>query len=168
MAQLSEDVFAYGKNLRSVDEALALMTERLRPLAGAETRPLALADGHVLAEDVHAAVGLPPFDNSAVDGDAARSIDLAANAPTQLRLSGRIAAGRPAPDTLMADCVVRVLTGAPTPPGADIVFMQEDLTVTDDGYVSLPSDLKVGANLRRAGEDVLAGAVALPAPTHLR
>ncbi len=68
MAQLSEDVFAYGKNLMSVDEALALTTERLRPLAGAETRPLALADGHVFAEDVHAAVGLPPFDNSAVDG----------------------------------------------------------------------------------------------------
>ncbi len=167
MAQLSEDVFAFGESLMSVDEALAVMAERVRPTAGVETLPLAQADGRVLAEDLRAAVALPPFDNSAVDGYAARSVDLAAEGPTLLPLSGRIAAGQPAPDAPMAGCAVRVLTGAPTPPEADIIFMQEDVTVAD-GFVSLPGGLKLGANLRGAGEDVSAGAVALPAGRRLR
>jgi len=167
MAQLSEDVFAFGESLMSVDEALAVMAERVRPIAGVEALPLAQADGRVLAEDLRAAVALPPFDNSAVDGYAARSIDLSAEGPTLLPLSGRIAAGQPAPGASMAGCAVRVLTGAPTPPEADIIFMQEDATVAD-GCVSLPAGLKLGANLRRAGEDVFAGAVALPAGRRLR
>lgn len=167
MAQLSEDVFAFGKNLMSVDEALAVMAERVRSIAGVETLPLEQADGRVLAEDLRAAVALPPFDNSAVDGYAARGVDLSANAPTRLPLIGRVAAGEAAPRVSMAGCAVRVLTGAPVPPEADVIFMQEDVTVAD-GHVSLPGGLKIGANLRRAGEDVPSGAVALPAGRRMR
>lgn len=162
MAQLSEDIFTFCKNLMSMDEALAVMAERVRPIAGVETLLLAQADGRVLAEDLRAAVALPLFDNSAVDGYAACSVDLAVDAPTRLPLTGRVAAGEAAPEASMAGCAVRVLTGAPVPPEADLIFMQEDVTVAD-GYVSLPGGLKIGANLRRAGEDAPAGAVALPA-----
>ena len=131
MAQLSEDIFAFGKNLMSVDEALAVIAERVRPIAGVETLLLAQADGRVLAENLRAAVALPPFDNSAVDGYAARSVDLAVDAPTLLPLIGRIAAGEAAPEASMAGCAVRVLTGAPVPPEADMIFMQEDVTVAE-------------------------------------
>jgi molybdopterin molybdotransferase len=167
MAQLSEDVFAFGENLMSVEEAVALMAERLRAIAGVETLPLARADGHVLAEDLRAPISLPPFDNSAVDGYAVRHADLMPDGPTFLPVIGHIAAGQAAPDAPMAGCAVRVLTGAPVPPEADVIFMQEDVSVAD-GRVRLPSGLEIGANLRRAGEDVSAGAVALPAGRRLR
>ncbi len=167
MAQLCEGVFASDQEVMSVDEAVVLMAERVKPVAGVETIPIVQADGRVLAEDVCAATPLPPFDNSAVDGYAVRSADLLPDRATVLPVRGRIAAGQAAPREPIATCAVRVFTGAPVPPGADIVFMQEDVTV-DGGQASLPVGLRVGANLRRAGEDVPAGSLALPAGRRLR
>ena len=83
MAQLSDDAFAFGGELMRVEEALALVGERLPVVAGVETVPLWQADGRVLAEDVRAMISLPPFDNSAVDGYAARTQDLAAEGATR-------------------------------------------------------------------------------------
>ncbi|PSC02717.1 molybdopterin molybdenumtransferase MoeA [Alsobacter soli] len=166
MAQLSDDAFAFGGELMRVEEALALVGERLPVVAGVETVPLWQADGRVLAEDVRALISLPPFDNSAVDGYAARTQDLAAEGATRLPVRGRVAAGHATAD-LAAGCAARVFTGAPVPPGTDIVFMQEDVTLEGDA-VLLPPGLKKGANLRRAGEDVAAGAIVLPAGRRLR
>jgi molybdopterin molybdotransferase len=165
MAQLSDDCFAFGGPLLSVEAAAALIAERVPPLAGAETVPLAVARGRVLAADLVAPGPLPPFFNSAVDGYALRHADLAAGAGTLLPVIGRAPAGA-VPPALRPGSAMRVFTGAPMPAGADTVMMQEDARV-EDGAVLLPPGLKRGANCRPAGEDVAAGAVALRAGTVL-
>ncbi|HYI81739.1 MAG TPA: molybdopterin molybdenumtransferase MoeA, partial [Acetobacteraceae bacterium] len=78
MAQLSDDCFAFGGALLPVEAAEALIAERVPPLAGEETAPLAAALGRVLARDLVAPLPLPPFFNAAVDGYAFRHADLAA------------------------------------------------------------------------------------------
>jgi molybdopterin molybdotransferase len=161
MAQLSDDCFAFGGPLLSVEQAAALIAERVPPLAGQDEVPLAIARGRVLCVPLIAATPLPPFFNSAVDGYAFRFADLAAAGETVLPIEGRVAAGQPAPP-LAPRTAMRVLTGAPMPEGADTVMMQED-AVLAAGAVTLPPGLKRGANCRPAGEDVTAGATALPA-----
>jgi molybdopterin molybdotransferase len=162
MAQLSNDCFAFGGELMSVDDATALIARRLSPTAAAETVPLIEADGRVLAEDIVAPLDLPPFDNSAVDGYAVRFADLAADGETVLAVVGRIAAGAALEPPVPARGAVRIFTGAPLPAGLDTVFMQEDVGAAGDAVV-LPAGLKPGANRRLAGEDIARGMTALPA-----
>jgi molybdopterin molybdotransferase len=159
MAQLSDDCFAFGGPLLSVEAAAALIAERVPPRAGTEMVPLAAARGRVLAEDLVAPGPLPPFFNSAVDGYALRHADLSAGGETRLPVIGRAPAGA-VPPPLSPGSAMRVFTGAPMPAGADTVMMQEDARV-EDGAVLLPPGLKRGANCRPAGEDVAAGVVAL-------
>ncbi len=163
MAQLSADGFAFGGPLMRVDEALALIGERVRPVARVEAVSIAKADGRFLAEAIIAPLDLPPFDNSAVDGWAVRHADLTRDAETVLPVVGRLAAGDawsgPPPAAATA---VRIFTGAPMPPGFDTVFMQEDV-VADGDHVRLPPGLSSGANARIAGEDLPRGREALEA-----
>jgi molybdopterin molybdotransferase len=159
MAQLSDDCFAFGGPMLTVEEAGALIRARLNAVSERERVALAQADGRVLAQDVIAGHPLPPFANSAVDGYAARFDDLSTQGETRLRIIGRVEAGAVAAP-LAAGAAARVFTGAPTPPGADVVFMQEDVRV-EAGEAVLPAGLKRGANLRPAGEDVAQGACAL-------
>jgi molybdopterin molybdotransferase len=161
MAQLSSDHFAFGKGLLSIEEALQRASAGLVPVAETERVGLVEADGRILAEDLVAAVDLPPFFNSAVDGYAVRHADLATDGETMLEVSGRIAAGA-AGDAIGPGQAVRIFTGAPMPAGADTVFMQEDVRL-DGERVVLPRGLKRGANCRPAGEDLARGAVALGA-----
>lgn len=164
MAQLSDDCFAFGGKLQSVDAALALIQRSVACAAGTELVALLEADGRVLAADLHAPVDLPPFANSAVDGYAVRLADLAAG--PVLPVSDRVAAGASA-RPLQPGTAQRIFTGAPLPQGADTVFMQEDVEAIE-GSVRLPSGLKAGANTRSAGEDVARGALALAGGTRLR
>ncbi|MBO1081590.1 gephyrin-like molybdotransferase Glp [Roseomonas haemaphysalidis] len=166
MAQLSDDCFAHGGALLSVEAAAALVVARVPPLAGTETVPLAAARGRVLAEDLHAPQPLPPFFNSAVDGYAFRHADLVPDAESVLALHGRLAAGQAAAGPIPPGTALRILTGAPMPPGADTVMMQED-AVLDGPRLRLPPGLKHGANCRPAGEDVAQGECALPAGARL-
>jgi molybdopterin molybdotransferase len=165
VAQLSDDCFAFGDPLLSVEAAQALIAERVPPVAGEETVPLAAALGRVLARELRAGLPLPPFCNSAVDGYAFRHADLGEGV-TALRLSGRVAAGQDAAP-LPPGAAARIFTGAPMPPGADTVLMQEDAALRPEG-VLVPPGLRRGANARPAGEDVRQGAVALPAGRRLR
>jgi molybdopterin molybdotransferase len=162
MAQLSNDCFAFGGALMSVDEATSLIAERLSPVAATETVPLIRADGRILAEDVTAPIDLPPFDNSAVDGYAVRFDDLQPGSATALPVHGRVAAGAGLDAPAQAGAAIRIFTGAPMPEGFDTVFMQED-TRLEGGKVVLPRGLKRGANRRPAGEDLRRGARALAA-----
>jgi molybdopterin molybdotransferase len=164
MAQLNDDCFAFGGALLSVEQAEALIAERVPPLPGAETVALPAARGRVLVAALQAGVALPPFFNAAVDGYAFRHADLGAG-ETALPLAGRIAAGHGG-GALPAGSAMRIFTGAPMPPGADSVLMQEDAREAD-GAVLVPPGLKPGANARPAGEDVALGAVALAAGTRL-
>ncbi|MFL5325097.1 MAG: gephyrin-like molybdotransferase Glp [Microvirga sp.] len=160
MAQLSNDCFAFGGELMSVDEATTLIGERIAVAAGVEDVPLIEADGRVLAEDIAAPLDLPPFDNSAVDGYAVRFADLAEGQETVLAVVGRIAAGAALGGPVPARGAVRIFTGAPLPAGLDTVFMQEDVGAAGDAVV-LPAGLKPGANRRLAGEDIARGGTAL-------
>jgi molybdopterin molybdotransferase len=171
MAQLSDDCFAFGGPLLPVEEIERLLAERIAPVAEIERVKLHEAAGRVLAADVIATVDLPPFDNSAVDGFAVRHADLARAGETRLTVVDRVTAGHAAAQPVAAGQAIRIFTGAPMPAGADTVFMQEDVRV-EAGSVIVPPGLKLGANRRRAGEDVQAGTVALPggqrlAPQHV-
>src|SRR3954453_8909134 len=152
MAQLSNDCFAFGGPLLSVDGVRALVAERLSGVTSTTIVPLLEADGRILAEPVLAPIDLPPFDNAAVDGYAGRFADLAREGETVWPMRGRVAAGaNPArirangvagggdPAGIAANReVVRIFTGAPMTQGLDTVFMQEDVSIRD-GQVFLPS-----------------------------
>ena len=166
MAQLSDDCFAFGGPMMSVDDAVALIASRVAPVGDVETVALACADGRVLAQDIAAPLPLPPFTNSAVDGYAVASRDL----PRQARafpITGRVQAGGAAAAPIEPGTAMRIFTGAPMPDGADTVFMQEDVRL-EDGQVVLPAGLKPGANVRPAGEDIPIGYAALRAGQRMR
>ena len=93
MTQLSDDCFAFGGPMMSVDKAVAIIAARVRPVEDIEAVVLAAADGRVLARDISAPFPLPPFPNSAVDGYAVRNADLPQANEAAFQLDGRIAAG---------------------------------------------------------------------------
>ena len=168
MAQLSDDCFAMGGPMRSVADAVALIVSQLSPVDGIESIALAQADGRVLAGDVVAPLNLPPFTNSAVDGYAIRGEDLPAGEARAFAVASRTQAGAAAGAPVPPGQTIRIFTGAPMPPDADTVFMQEDVTLDDQGRAVLPAGLKRAANVRPAGEDIARGSVVLPAGRRLR
>lgn len=144
----------------SVADAIARLQSQSACLCGQERVALSAATGRVLAEDLISPIDVPPADNSAVDGYALRAED----ANRSLPVSDRITAGVvPAP--LAINRAARIFTGAALPSGADAVAMQEDCVATTDS-VTLPA-VKAGANIRRRGQDVQAGATVLAAGTVL-
>jgi molybdopterin molybdotransferase len=159
MAQLSDDCFAFGGTLLGVDEALALIAERVVPVVGVEIVPLAEALGRILAQDLIAGMDVPPHANSAVDGYAIAHADLLPDSDTLLPVTGRAAAGHPLGRAIERGEAIRIFTGAPMPDGTDTVMMQEDCSFAD-GRVTMKPGLKKGANRRHAGEDVAKGAAA--------
>ena len=166
MAQLTDDCFAFNGPLLPVAEAEQLIGARVTPVSGEELVPLRAALGRVLSTSLIAPVNLPPFDNSAVDGFAVRAEDIDGARERRLAIVDRIAAGQVATRAVKSGEAVRIFTGAPMPPGADTVFMQEDCRI-DGTHVVVPPGLSRGANRRLAGEDIRAGAVALPAGRRL-
>ena len=166
MAQLSDDCFAFNGPLLPVAEAEKMIGARVAPVSGQEMAPLREALGRVLTADLIAQFNLPPFDNSAVDGYAVRGEDIDSAREQRLTIIDRVAAGHAAAHAVKSGEAVRIFTGAPMPGGADTVFMQEDCRI-DGAHVIVPPGLSRGANRRLAGEDIRAGAVALPAGRRL-
>jgi molybdopterin molybdotransferase len=147
-------------SLLSVSEALDAILARVLPL-GAERVDLLAATGRVAAESVVATRRLPAWDNSAMDGYALRAAD--ATAPgTTLPVADAVAAGDAGERPLPPGAAVRIFTGAPIPPGADTVVIQEDTEATP-GRVTFRSVPRVGDNIRRAGSDVEPGQAVLAA-----
>jgi len=142
-------------DLISLAEAQRLVLERARPLE-AERVPVERAAGRVLADPAVAAVDLPPFPSSAMDGYAVRSIDV----PGTLPVVGEAAAGRPVGRPLGAGEAVRISTGGVVPEGADAVVPVER---TDGGTetVLVRDGLEPGAHVRGRGGDVRAGTTVL-------
>lgn len=167
MTQLSDDCFAFGGKLLSIEDGIRQIGERVEPVAATETIELLAADGRILAADIVAPLDLPPADNAAVDGYAVRHADLAPNEPTLLPVEGRDVAGEATSIPLTHGTARRIFTGARLPAGADTVFMQEDVEALGS-QVRLPPGLRRGANTRQRGEDIAAGAVALVQGRRLR
>jgi molybdopterin molybdotransferase len=147
--------------LLTIEEALARVLARAQPLE-AESVPVGDAAGRFLAADAVAAVDLPPFASSAMDGYAVRSGDTPGRVPVVFR----IAAGLPAEHALEAGEAMAISTGGAVPEGADAV-VQIELVTEEDGVLVVPEPVAAGANVRPAGGDVRAGEVVLAAGTRL-
>ncbi len=145
------------------DEARAIV-ERVGTERKLHTESLALARAHgrVAAQNVVAAIPLPPFDNSAMDGYALRYADLLQEGETPLRLTGEQFAGLSQGLRIGEGECSRITTGAPMPEGADTVVMKEN-TVADGDRVRVLAAPKPGAHVRRAGEDTRVGETVLQA-----
>jgi molybdopterin molybdotransferase len=167
MAQLSDDCFAFGRELMRADVALRILNERIVAVAAPERAKLIASRGRILAEDIVSARSVPPHDNTAVDGYAVYFDDLQPGADTRLKVAGRVAAGYALDHTPARGTAVRVFTGAPMPAGVDTVLMQEDCRVDGD-HVVVPPGIKRGANRRKAGEDIKQGATILQRGHRLR
>lgn len=164
--RLTNDCFALppGAHWTPVRETLDMLRDRLSPVTARECVPVAMATGRILAQDATARRSNPAFPNTAVDGygfSGGRDTGV-----HRMRLAdGRAAAGD-RPGVVPADRAVRILTGAALPGGVDTVVLQEDVTVSD-GQITFRGPIKLGANTRRAGEDVVKGAVCLTKGTRI-
>ncbi len=159
---LRNDCFALpaGVDWTPVDDALALLRDRMTPVVGVETVALMQAAGRVLASDVVAKRSNPPHPNTAVDGYGFAGSAIGSGPQVLPLVQGRAAAGAPFKGKVPTGHAIRVLTGADLPQGVDTVVLDEDVR-TADGQVAFHGPLKTGANTRKAGEDVTAGDVAL-------
>lgn len=151
--------------LISIAEAQRLVLERARPLE-AERVPIERATGRVLAEPAVAAVDLPPFASSAMDGYALRAADTA-SAPVTLPVVGRISAGGPAARPLGAGEAMAIATGGAVPEGADAVVPIEVVEEEDD-RLTVTSPVEAGSNVRARGGDVRTGEPVLQSGAVLR
>jgi molybdopterin molybdotransferase len=156
--------------MQSVDSYLSEVLAAIRPLPPRELG-LDEAEGAVLTEDVTAAWPLPPFDNSAMDGYAVLAADVAGateERPVTLPVRGEVAAGDTGRHELTAGGCIKIMTGAPLPPGADAVVPVE---WTDGGpaggRVVIMRAADPGNAIRRAGGDAAVGNVLLTAGTRL-
>jgi molybdopterin molybdotransferase len=148
----------------SVEEALERILTEIRPLNVVQV-PLPASYGLVLAEDIIAQEDIPPFANSAMDGFALLSKDSCSpdGKPVRLRVTGGVAAGYVADHAVEEGTAMRVMTGAPIPPGADTVI-QIELTRYDgpeSTWVEILEEVPPGNNIRPAGEDMRRGQTVL-------
>jgi molybdopterin molybdotransferase len=145
----------------SIDQATQQIQGKTRPL---ELERVSISDAaaRYLATDAIARRSLPPYDNSAMDGFAVRTAEL----PATLPVSGDIPAGATPDATLPAGAVMRIMTGAPLPGGADGVVMREDVDDRGDSAV-FSEPARVGQHIRKRGEDIAAGEIAVPAGSRL-
>ena len=156
-------------SLTTVEAYQKSILSAITPLAPT-SRELADAEGRVLAEDVTAAVALPPFDNSSMDGYAVCAADVAGasqESPVILRVTGEIAAGDIGAYRLMPGTAMRILTGAQVPAGADAVVPVE-WTNDSSTEVAIYLSADAGNAIRRAGGDAAKGETLLTAGTRLR
>jgi len=149
----------------TVAEAREIILAAMKPREP-RAEPLVDALECVLAQDIMAPMDLPRWDNSAVDGYAVRSSDVASageNNPIHLRVITEVPAGTTPSHRLEPQTCARIFTGAPIPEGADAVVMQEDTRPHHEGYVAIVESVEANENIRRAGEDVTNGEVVLRA-----
>ena len=153
---------AVAKPLMSLDDALAIILSRVQSLTSVETVATWDADGRMLAEDVVSELAVPALDNSSMDGYALRCSDVP-HVGSTLRVTQRIPAGSHG-QPLHPGEAARIFTGAPIPPGADAVLMQEHVSVdpAQPEIITINQTVSKGQWIRRAGEDVSLGAVILP------
>ena len=149
----------------SFAQALDHLLSGAVPVSETEVVSLALAHGRVLASPLLSSLNVPPLDNSGMDGYAVRCADVTV-AGASLHVTQRIPAGSVGVP-LTAGAVARIFTGASIPPGADAVVMQEDCEAGAGDTVKLNLVPQPWQHIRRAGEDIAAGAVVLPAGTRL-
>ncbi len=141
----------------SVDEAKSFILEQVKPLP-VQYKPLALAAGATLAEDIFARTDIPAFEQSSMDGYAIRFEDR----HLPLTLIGEMQAGTGIQLRIGAGETARIFTGAPLPLGADTIVMQEKAKVNNGLLTVLDNDLAKGLHVRKKGAEAVKGALAIP------
>ena len=149
---LGPSALRYVATVTPLEDAQAFVLESCPPLGPVEV-DRDEASGLVLASPVVAAEVVPPFDNTAVDGYAVRSRDVA-SVPVELHVVDELAAGAAPSVAVGAGEAIRIMTGAPMPEGADAVVMVEDSERVGEHHVRLTRSVSTGAAVRRAGDDV--------------
>lgn len=157
---------APGSGLTPIDDALAQLLAGMAVVAGTERVDLADALSRVAASDQTSAIDVPGFAVSAMDGYALNSADLTVG-QRRFTTSQRIPAGSVG-TSLAAGTVARIFTGAPIPPGADAVVMQENTRRDGDGIVEVLQAVVAGENVRPVGDDVRRGSLLVEAGQRLR
>ena len=142
-----------------LEQAIEQMLSQLETINRTEILHLQQAVARICAEDIISPINVPAFDNSAMDGYAVRLADLQHS--TTLAVCGKSFAGNPFKEEWKEKSVIRIMTGAMLPEGADAVVMQENVTVNEDGTVTINEMPKLNQNIRRLGEDIKVGDVAL-------
>lgn len=166
--RLKNDCFALppGVDWTPVDEALRRLRERLGPVVSSTRVPLSQAMGRTLAASAVAKRSNPPGPNAAVDGYGFAHACTGEGDHILPLMEGRAAAGAPYSGVVPEGQALRILTGALLPEGVDTVVLEED-TTTDGQRVAFEGPIRLGANTRKAGEDVAAGDAILAAGTRL-
>ncbi len=165
-------------NYISVEDALANILKHFKPLEP-ERVPLLDSLDRVLAQDIVSELNVPPFNNSAMDGYAVRAEDIvnaSSESPVSLQVIGDLAAGYTAEKAVEPRTAIRIMTGAPLPPGADTVVRFEETSEGTESRetrkgqktVRILKAIRRGDNVRAAGEDIHAGEVVLPRGTVVR
>jgi molybdopterin molybdotransferase len=157
----------YDPDALPVDTARAAIRSVIAPVTANERVAVRASLGRVLGEDIVSTVNVPAHDNSAMDGWAVRSADLAASGETILREVGVAYAGRKFEGSVGTGECVRVMTGAVMPPGTDTVVIQE-VVKADGARIVVPPGQQAGQNRRLAGEDLALGRVVLHAGQAIR
>ena len=169
LAELTRGLPSYRPDALSVKLAHDLIHSFVSPVTAIERVVLQNSCGRVLAEDIVSPFPVPAFDNSAMDGYAfsCKNVDL--SQPLTLKVAGYAYAGHPyTTRTGFGECI-RIMTGAMIPPGCDTVVAQENVNLLDETHLTIPPKTAVcGDNIRRAGENLAAGSLALSAGTVLR
>jgi len=157
----------YDPNSMPVDKARDVISRFLSPVSTTERVHVRAALGRILAEDVISPLNVPAHDNSAMDGYAVRFTDLKTDGEVTLKIAGTSFAGAPYQGAMQSNEAVRIMTGGVVPQGADTIVMQEHVK-TKDSLVTIGSGHRKNQHLRRAGEDLAVGQVALKRGLPLR
>lgn len=157
----------YDPNSIPVDKAREVIARFLTPVTATERVHVRASLGRILAADVISPLDVPSHDNSAMDGYAVRFADLKSDGEVMLTVTGTAFAGAPFDGAVEAGECVRIMTGGVVPRGADTIVMQEHVKAAEDRVV-IGAGHRRNQNLRRAGEDLKAGAPALKRGQPLR
>ena len=168
LEQIASCVSGYDPNALPVAQAREFIARLVPAVSGVESVAIRSALGRILARDVISPIDVPAADNSAMDGYALRGADLAADAPTSLRVVGKGFAGDAVGAGIGAGGCVRIMTGAVMPPGLDTVVPQEFVQLEGERINVPPGVVRTGDNRRLAGEDLARGEAALRAGRVLR
>ncbi len=150
----------YDPDSMPVAKAREFIARFLTPVAVIERLHIRAALGRVLAADIVSPLDVPAHDNSAMDGYAVRFVDLRADGEVTLTIAGTAFAGVPFDGAVNAGTCVRIMTGAVVPSGGDTIVMQEHVKAAG-GKIIVGGGHRQNQNLRRAGEDLKTGLVAL-------
>ena len=155
---ISSQVEGQNRPLLAVTEALQQIREALTPIRGNILCHLKEAYGHIVAGNILSPIAVPGYDNSAMDGYAFHADDLPQSDSKTLQLIGSSLAGAPYDGSINAGECVRITTGAVIPDGTGFVVMQEQVTINGK-QITIEPGHKLGAHIRRAGEDIAEGGV---------